>query len=251
MARLRGPNGCPWDKEQTPESLIPCLLEETHEVIAAIDSKDSAHLKEELGDLLLQVVFHAQIGAERNSFEMRDVLLHLINKLVRRHPHVFGGEELERPEEALKQWEQIKAAEKDPGQSLLHGVPVQLPALARAYRLGSKASRVGFDWPNLEGVLKKVEEELQELRQARENESEDTIEEEFGDLLFSLAQAARFLRLNPEEALRKSGLKFQKRFEWMETALAGQNRRLLDCKLEELESLWAQAKSSTDSVKKL
>src|SRR5215470_2868397 len=146
MDQLRGPKGCPWDKKQTPESLVPCLLEETYEVIAAIDSRQPGQFQEELGDLLLQVVFHSRIAAEQKSFQMSDVLRHLIEKLVRRHPHVFAEGEVHEADEALRQWEQIKAAEKDPRESLLAGVPAQLPALARAYRIGTKASRVGFDW---------------------------------------------------------------------------------------------------------
>jgi len=194
MDELRGPKGCPWDKKQTPASLIPCLLEETYEVIAAIDEQDPAHLKEELGDLLLQVVFHSRIASEEKTFEIGDVIRHLIEKLVRRHPHVFAEGEVAEAEEALKQWEQIKAEEKDPNALLLEGVPVQLPALARAYRIGAKAARVGFDWPNVEGVLDKVAEELEELHEGISEENQDAVEDEFGDLLFSIAQTARFLK---------------------------------------------------------
>lgn len=251
MDQLRGPHGCPWDKKQTPQSLVPCLLEETYEVIAAIDAQDPQHLKEELGDLLLQVVFHSRIGSEKGDFQMKDILSHLIVKLVRRHPHVFGGAELGEAEEALKQWEEIKAEERDPNASLLEGVPVQLPALARAYRLGAKTSRVGFDWPNVDGVLEKVVEELQELNEEIRRDCPESIEEEFGDLLFSLAQVARFLKINPEDALRKSSLKFQRRFEEMEKELRGAGKKMSECPPQELEGLWNRAKSSTDSVKKL
>lgn len=243
MDELRGPKGCPWDKKQTPDSLVPCLLEETYEVIAAIDAKDPKQLKEELGDLLLQIVFHSRIASEENSFRIDEVLTHLIEKLVRRHPHVFAEGEVHEAEEALRQWEQIKAAEKDPNESLLAGVPVQTPALARAYRLGAKASRVGFDWPDAQGVLAKVNEELQELHEGIRAENQDAVEEEFGDLLFSLAQAARFLKINPEEALRKSTLKFQRRFERMEQKLRQGGKRLQDCTAEEFDRLWQEAKA--------
>ncbi|MFO1462579.1 MAG: nucleoside triphosphate pyrophosphohydrolase [bacterium] len=251
MDELRGPRGCPWDKKQTPSSLVPCLLEETYEVIAAIDGGDPQNLREELGDLLLQVVFHSRIASEEKSFEMGDVLRHLIEKLVRRHPHVFAEGEVQEAEEALRQWEQIKAREKDPETSLLAGVPLQLPALARAYRLGSKASRVGFDWPDIEGVLSKVSEELLELKEGIALENQDAVEEEFGDLLFSLAQVARFLKINPEEALRKSTLKFQRRFERIEKQAQGTGKTLSELSPEELDRLWEAAKSFTDSVKNL
>lgn len=243
MDELRGPKGCPWDKKQTPSSLVPCLLEETYEVIAAIDSQDPRQLKEELGDLLLQIVFHSRIASEKNDFRIDEVLTHLIEKLIRRHPHVFAEGEVHEAEAALQQWEQIKAAEKDPKESLLAGVPVQTPALARAYRLGSKASRVGFDWPNAQGVLDKVTEELQELHEGIREENRDAVEEEFGDLLFSIAQAARFLGLNPEEALRKSTLKFQRRFERMEIKLRDSGKKFQDCSPEELDRLWNEAKT--------
>ncbi|HKY64461.1 MAG TPA: nucleoside triphosphate pyrophosphohydrolase, partial [bacterium] len=248
MDELRGPQGCPWDKEQTPASLIPCLLEETYEVIGAIDSGDTKHLKEELGDLLLQVVFHSRIGKEEKTFTVDEVIRHLVEKLVRRHPHVFAEGEVTEAGEALRQWERIKAKEKKPGESLLAGVPDSLPALARAYRLGAKASRVGFDWPDLEGVLKKTEEELQELREEISRHDLKKIEEEFGDLLFSLAQVARFLEIHPEEALRKSAQKFQRRFEHMEKKISAAGKILPDCEAEELDRLWQEAKSFTGSV---
>jgi len=251
MDQLRGPKGCPWDKKQTPESLVPCLLEETYEVIAAIDSRQPGQLQEELGDLLLQVVFHSRIAAEQKSFQMSDVLRHLIEKLVRRHPHVFAEGEVHEADEALRQWEQIKAAEKDPKESLLAGVPVQLPALARAYRIGAKASRVGFDWPNVDGVLQKIGEEVEELHQGLAQDDPESIEEEFGDLLFSVAQVARFLKINPEDALRKSTLKFQRRFEHLEARIKAEGKKFSNYTPEELDRLWEESKSFTDSVKKL
>lgn len=243
MDELRGPKGCPWDKKQTPKSLAPCLLEECYEVISAIDSEEPGQLKEELGDLLLQIVFHSKIASEEKSFRIDDVLVHLIEKLVRRHPHVFAEGEVQEAEEALRQWEKIKAAEKSPDTSLLAGVPVQTPALARAYRIGSKASRVGFDWPDARGVLDKVTEELQELHEGLREENQDAVEDEFGDLLFSLAQAARFLKINPEEALRKSTLKFQRRFEVMEKKLRELGKNFEECSAEDFDRLWSEAKA--------
>lgn len=248
MATLRGPQGCPWDKDQTHESLKACLLEETYEVLDAIDQKNPQQLKEELGDLLLQVVFHAQIAGEAGEFQMNEILEALSDKLIRRHPHVFGDETAKHPEEAIGRWEKIKAGERGPGQSILSGVPPELPALLRAYRLGSKAARVGFDWADSEGVLEKVQEEVLELRESLGAANAQAIEEEMGDLLFSLAQLARFLKVNPEEALRKSAQKFQRRFEWMERKVQGTGRPFSELTMEEMEKLWQQAKSSTSTV---
>jgi len=248
MARLRGPDGCPWDKKQTHQSLETCLLEEAYEVLAAIDDGDPRHLSEELGDLLLQVVFHAQIGQDEGQFEIRDVLTRLIEKLVHRHPHVFAGEKVADAETAIANWEKLKAKEKPAGVSILSGVPEQLPALLRAYRIGTKAARVGFDWTDIKGIFAKVEEELQELREAIQLSDAVRIHEEFGDLLFSLAQLGRFLKLNPEEALRKSTIKFQKRFARIEKKLLEENRDLHACSAEEWDQLWEWAKSFTNSV---
>jgi tetrapyrrole methylase family protein/MazG family protein len=242
MEELRGPKGCPWDKKQTHQSLEDCLLEEAYEVLAAIDSGDWRHLAEELGDLLLQVVFHAQIGKENSEFEMRQILSHLIEKLVRRHPHVFSDAVATNPEDAIRNWERIKAGERDPNQSILSGVPLPLPALLRAYRIGGKVSRVGFDWSDSHGVSRKVREELQELDEEIARGETGAVEEEFGDLLFSLAQLARFLKLNPEESLRKSTMKFQKRFERMETRLKKEKKDPQTCSAEEWDRLWEWSK---------
>ena len=248
MATLRGPQGCPWDKTQTHESLKACLLEECYEVLDAIDQKNPAHLKEELGDLMLQVVFHGQIAQEAGDFQMDEILTDLADKLTRRHPHVFGDQKVEHAEEAIGRWEKIKAAERGPGRSILSGVPPELPALLRAYRLGSKAARVGFDWSNSEGVEEKVEEEISELKASLQTGDAVAIEEELGDLFFSLAQLARFLKVNPEDALRRCTQKFQRRFEWMERKIHDSGREFSQLTMEELEKLWAQAKSSTSSV---
>jgi len=251
MASLRGPKGCPWDREQTHRSLTACLLEETYEVLDAIEAGDPKNLREELGDLLLQIVFHSQIAKEGKDFDIKDVVEDLTQKLVRRHPHVFAGEELSHPEEAIQRWEKIKSRERGKDESLLSGVPVELPALLRAYRIGSKTSRVGFDWPDCTGVLEKVEEELKELHEEIREGNQEGSEEEFGDLLFSLAQLARFLKLNPEDSLRKSTLKFQRRFEYIEKQLKGSGREFSQCSSEELDSLWEEAKSYTGFVKNL
>jgi MazG family protein len=265
MAELRGPKGCPWDKKQTHASLTACLLEETYEVLDAIEKGDSRNLKEELGDLLLQVVFHAQIAKEEKQFDIQGVIQSLQEKLVRRHPHVFGDEKVDHADEAIHRWEKIKAAERGVDKSVLSGVPEKLPALLRAYRLGAKASRVGFDWLKLGDVLEKVEEELKELHEEiRKAELEQqkpqrpdaegagpnvaAVEEELGDLLFALSQAARFLKINPEDSLRKSTRKFQKRFEFIEMKLREQGSEFSDVSPSRLEELWTQAKSYTETV---
>lgn len=243
LQRLRGPQGCPWDRQQTHDSLIRCLLEECYEAISAIESGDPEALCEELGDVLLQVVFHAQIATEASRFGMSEILTSLLDKLTRRHPNVFGGPALDRPEEALAQWEKIKASEKESGSSRLSGIPNALPALLRAYRLGSKASKSGLDWATPEAVWAKVGEELSELQHAWQQGSQCEIEEEIGDLLFTLAQLSRFGHVDPEEALRKSGLKFQRRFERIEQILVSEGKTFEDCSPDELDSLWQQAKS--------
>jgi tetrapyrrole methylase family protein/MazG family protein len=248
MATLRGPRGCPWDKKQTHASLKACLLEETYEVLEAIDSGDPQSLREELGDLLLQVVFQSQIATEEKKFQITEVIHHLVDKLVRRHPHVFADEEVEHADEAIGKWEKIKSQEKGKGKSLLSGVPHELPALFRAYRIGSKVARVGFDWPHLDGVLEKVEEEIEELRHAHRQNDPQALEEELGDLFFSLAQVARHLKVNPEDSLRKSTNKFQKRFAWMEKQLEVQSKTLHDLSLDEMEGLWQKSKSFTKYV---
>jgi tetrapyrrole methylase family protein/MazG family protein len=248
MATLRGAQGCPWDKAQTHGSLKACLLEETYEVLDAIDQKNPQQLKEELGDLLLQVVFHAQIAREAGDFQMDEILEGLCDKLTRRHPHVFGDDKVGHPEEAIGRWEKIKAAERGPERSILSGVPSELPALLRAYRLGTKAARVGFDWPDPQGVLEKIHEETSELKASLQASDPRAVEEELGDLLFSIAQLARFLKVNPEEALRKCTQKFQRRFEWMEQKSLQTGKNFNQLNLEEMEKLWQQAKSSTSPV---
>lgn len=244
MARLRGPNGCPWDKEQTSETLKSYLIEETYEVIDAIDNKDDGNLAEELGDVLLQVVFHAQIATEENRFTIEDVAKSIADKLVRRHPHVFGDAKAHTPDDVIKNWEAIKSQEKESSEttaSVLAGVPRHLPALLRAQQIQKKAARVGFDWEKSEEVMLKVEEELQELNNAN---TQSEKEEELGDLLFSLVNLARFLKIDPEEALTKTIAKFQTRFTYIEHELAQKGQTPQDATLEEMDALWEKAKTN-------
>src|SRR5215208_3701101 len=264
MATLRAPNGCPWDRKQTHESLKPYLLEETYEVLETIDHGDSLKLKEELGDVLLQVLFHSQIAAEAGTFTVEDVLDMLADKLIRRHPHVFGGgDKAANPtngEQVLTQWEAIKRAEREAAggtQSALDGVPKTLPALLRAYQTQARAARVGFDWPHnvagLEQVFGKVVEEIAELRQAVAERSADenasaptqgrqNVEAELGDILFSLVNLARFLKVNPEDALRGSTNRFIDRFHLVEAQAAERGRALPDMPLADMDALWEEAK---------
>ena len=246
MARLRGKDGCPWDREQTPESIKPYLIEEAYEVLEAIDEQEPAKLQEELGDLLLQVVFHAQMAEEAGDFSIEDVLVAINEKLVRRHPHVFGDLRAETAQEVLFNWEQIKQRERRVAKghaSLLDGVPRELPSLLRAHRLQEKASRVGFDWKEAQEVFRKVEEELGELRAAMQGQAADRVEAELGDLLFALVNLSRFLAVNPEEALRKTIARFIARFRYIEEELARRGRSLGEASLGEMDALWAEAKA--------
>lgn len=246
MARLRGENGCPWDREQTHASIKPYLLEETYEVLESIDENDPAKLEEELGDLALQVVFHAQMADEVGLFTIADVLRGINEKLRRRHPHIFGDVKADTAQEVLFNWEQIKKLEREKAQgraSLLDGVPRELPALLRAHRLQEKASRVGFDWNEARQVFQKVEEELAELRAAMESEQPDRMEAELGDLLFSLVNLGRFIAVNPEDALRKTIARFIARFQYIEEELARRGTAPGQVTLEEMDALWAEAKA--------
>ena len=264
MATLRAVNGCPWDRKQTHESLKPYLLEETYEVLETIDQQDSKKLQEELGDVLLQVLFHSQIAAENKTFTIEDVLETLATKLIRRHPHVFGDPNhptTNTSEQVLSQWEQIKQAERDAAgtkQSAIEGVPKALPALLRAYQVQARAARVGFDWPHnaggLQQVFAKVTEEVEELREAlaqpsskpettpHDSTGQNNIEAELGDILFSLVNLARFIKVNPEEALRRSTNRFIDRFHLVEAGAAQQGRTLTEMTLAEMDQLWDEAK---------
>jgi MazG family protein len=286
MARLRAPGGCPWDREQTFDSIKPYTLEETYEVLEAIDNRDWKELGGELGDLLLQVLFYAQMAKEDGRFSIDDVLDQLSEKLVGRHPHVFGDVKADTPADVLRNWEALKAEEKKqrlaerggessapggvaaPGtaeESVLAGVSSAVPALLEASKLSSRAAHVGFDWPEIEGLFEKLNEEVLELRHNLEEwpppgprpqgrgvagargvavpqELRDRLEDEVGDLLFVLVNLARYLALDPESALKKTNRKFKRRFQWLEAELSRQGRRPQDASLDELELLWQKSK---------
>jgi len=256
QARLRAPDGCPWDVEQTHLTLRTYLIEEAYEVLEALESGNDAKFAEELGDLLLQVVFHAQIATEQGRFTAADVVREIHQKMVRRHPHVFGEKRAKDATEVLKNWEQIKAeerrtesgkgssssveSEKAPA-SLLDGIPHTLPAVMQGFQLTRRASRIGFDWDNVGGVVEKLQEELVELRNAQ---SSRQIEEELGDVLFAAVNLARFLKVDPEIALKRTNAKFSSRFRAMERLAHASGRALADVPRNEMESLWDQAKIS-------
>ena len=252
VARLRGENGCPWDREQTRETLKPMLIEEAFEALDALDSDDPADLKEELGDLLFQVVFHAQIARENGEFDLGDVIDRSYEKMTRRHPHIFGAADLKTSEDVLKNWEDIKASEKgtvspsrpDSKRSLLDGIPRKIPALYRAYQMTAKAARVGFDWLCLDDVLNKLNEEAGELKEAVSGGDRGHIADEIGDLLFVAVNIARTLDIDPETALNRSNRKFEHRFRFIETTVKQQGRKLKDASLAEMDQLWNEAKQS-------
>lgn len=249
MRRLRAPGGCPWDAEQSHESLKRYLLEETYEVMEAIDSGSDEHLKEELGDLLLQPVFHAAIAEERGSFTIDDVLDALADKLIRRHPHVFGDVEIADSQAQIENWEKIKKEEKgEERRSVLAGVPPHLPALLKAQKITEKASRVGFDWQHVDQVKAKVMEELHEFEEALASGNQEHTEAELGDLLFAIANLGRFLALDTEEALRKTIHRFQKRFSHVEEQMHLRGINLHDASLDELDALWEEAKRKERNI---
>ncbi len=246
MARLRGEKGCPWDKQQTHESLKPYLIEESHEVIEAIDSKDPKHLTEELGDLLLQVIFHAELAREKGDFSIEEVLRGLVEKLKSRHPHVFGDLEVHTAEEVLRNWEKNKMKEKEGSrESYLDGVPPSLPALMRAQKIQKKASKIGFDWTQKEEVVAKFEEEWKEFKEAVQSQSREEIEEEVGDLFFTLVNLARTLKHDSEQLLRRSTEKFILRFKTMEQEAKKTGLLLENLTSEEMNQLWLLAKKPT------
>lgn len=280
MARLRGPAGCPWDREQTFDSIKPYTLEETYEVLEAIDNRDWDELPGELGDLLLQVLFYAQMAKDQGTFSIDEVLDRLSDKLVDRHPHVFGDVKAETSSEVLRNWEALKSEEKkkrleagggkaakkdEKPESVVAGISAAMPALLEAHKLSSRASRVGFDWPNIQGLFEKLREETEELQEqlkefpapgpqppgqgvagsGRPQINEDLrerLEGEVGDLFFVLVNIARYLSLDPESALKKTNRKFKRRFQWMEDHLRPSGRSPQDASMEELESLWQRAK---------
>lgn len=243
MARLRA--GCPWDREQTHRTLVPYLIEETYEVVEAIESDDSDALCDELGDLLLQIVFHAQLGSEAGTFTVADVVNALSNKMVRRHPHVFGDTVIDDVDTQWRSWEALKSKEKTglARKSRLEGIPKHLGALQRGQRMQEKASRVGFDWPNVQGVLDKLHEELGELAEARRQKQDDPhVREELGDVLFTIVNLARALGIDAEASMREANEKFYRRFSFMEERAAADGKTLSDLSLDELEELWQLAK---------
>ncbi len=253
MARLRGPDGCPWDREQTLETLRAYAVEETYEVLDAIERKDWGHLAEELGDLQLQIVFQSQIASEDGKFTIDDVLGSINEKLIRRHPHVFGDESANTSGEVLNRWEQIKAEEKQlkgangtpANESILQEISRSQPAMLEARQIGKTAAKTGFDWRQFDDLIAKLEEEIAEVQQARALQSADRadrMEEEVGDLLFMVVNIARHLKVNPEMALRRANAKFRERFGYIERRLHEQGKAMESADLEEMEELWQQAK---------
>jgi nucleoside triphosphate diphosphatase len=272
MARLRAPGGCPWDREQTFDTIKRYTLEETYEVIEAIDNRDWQELPGELGDLLLQVLFYAEMAKEEGRFSIDDVLDALSNKLISRHPHVFGDTEAHDSAQVLKNWEALKLQEKRKDlpndnlpEPLLAGVSSRMPALQEAHKISSKAAHVGFDWPAIQGLFEKLAEETHELQEHVANipaadsavheklkvpaELREKVEDEIGDLFFVLVNIARYLSVDSESALRRTNRKFRRRFGWMEDQLRKQSRSLEEASLDEMELLWQQAKSLEEPAK--
>jgi MazG family protein len=242
MARLRGPGGCPWDREQNFDTIKPYLIEETYEVLEAIDARDWPGLAEELGDLLLEAVFFAQMANEEDKFSIADSLDAINEKLIRRHPHVFASGDAKTSDDVKRRWDEIKSDEKksrgEAPRSILATVPRNLPALVEAQQISSKVANVGFDWENTDQVVEKLHEELNELAEARQGESREELENEIGDILFALVNVARHLKVDPEQALRKSNAKFRRRFTHIESKAA-----LPGASLVEMEALWQEAKA--------
>ncbi|MCI5046834.1 MAG: nucleoside triphosphate pyrophosphohydrolase [Aquisalinus sp.] len=249
MDNLRNPDGgCPWDVEQDYKSIAPYTIEEAYEVVDAIERHDLQDLRDELGDLLLQVVFHAQMAREAGDFDFSDVVEAICNKMVRRHPHVFEQSDDRTSEEQLVAWEDIKAEERASkgkvATGLLDDVPVALPAMTRAVKLQKRAARVGFDWQDARDVIAKIAEEATELSDAMASGDADAIEDEFGDLLFTIANLSRHLKVDPEKALRRTNQKFCTRFNYIEEHIAGDGKKFEDYTLAELEDIWQQAKTA-------
>lgn len=241
VKKLRAPDGCPWDRDQNNASLLPYFLEEAYEVIESVDAKDWKTLKEEIGDILLHMVFQADIMEENDEFTISDALQHINEKLVRRHPHVFGGVSADAPKTAKQNWEEVKHKEKK-RKSRLDGVPTNLPALVRAQRLQEKASYAGFDWDVVEQVWDKVHEEILEVKEAQSQGAKHHIEEEIGDVIFAIVNLARFLEIPAEDALRKTNKKFTDRFAKVETELKRRGKEVEDSNLEEMDAIWESVK---------
>lgn len=245
MERLRGPGGCPWDKEQTMTSLVPFIIEEAYEVVAAIDGKSHEDMKEELGDLLFQIIFASRIAQEAGGFNLNDVIDASYEKMVRRHPHVFGEVKAGTSEEVLKHWAEIKKEEKKGKESggYLSGIPEVLPALLRAHKVSQKAAKAGFDWSGTAGVLEKLNEEIAEFQRAVDDKDAPGMEEELGDILFTIVNVSRFIEVNPEDALRKTIGKFINRFHYVEKVIGQKGGGLSSTPLQEMERLWQEAKA--------
>jgi MazG family protein len=265
QARLRAPGGCPWDREQTHESLRTYLIEESYEVLEALESRNDAKFAEEMGDLLLQIVFHSQMAQERGGFTISDVIREIHDKMIRRHPHVFGETHAKDSADVLRNWEQIKAEERlskvgvggnpsgSKGQkevSLLDGVSCALPATLEGFQLARKASRIGFDWENAGGIFEKMAEETRELQTALDAREQPKVEEELGDLLFSAVNLARFLKVDPEIALKKANAKFSRRFRSMEKLAREGGREFKNLPREEMEALWDLAKRTEQKIER-
>jgi nucleoside triphosphate diphosphatase len=244
VAKLRSPGGCPWDREQTNESLLPALIEEAYEVAEAARAHDDAHFREELGDLLLLVVMHAQIAREAGRFNIEKVIDKVSDKLVRRHPHVFGTSDARDAGAVLKQWEAIKREEKKDDSHYLASLPKALPALVRAQKAQSKAARVNFDWTELRDVMAKVEEELGEIKEAMQSQQQEMIEDEIGDLLFAVVNLARKCKIDAESALQSATDKFVARFNQLEDELKARGRKLGEVELAEMDAIWDQIKKT-------
>ena len=243
MAKLRAPDGCPWDQKQDHVSLKPYLIEESCEVLDAIDDNNMEELKEELGDVLMNIVFHAQLAAEKNIFDFQDVAQSISEKMIRRHPHVFDENCDLTADEVEAQWQKIKAEEKSHRESILEGIPRSMPALARSQKLQKRAAKVGFDWPDSKGVLAKVHEEFNELEEAVASGQEQDIEEEFGDLLFSMVNLARHLNIDADHSLNMSNNKFIRRFMGVEKMCKAENLNMEEISLEDLDKFWDRVKA--------
>ena len=246
MARLRAPGGCPWDREQNFDTIKKFTVEETYEVLDAIDRRDWTALREELGDFILQAVFYAQMASEENLFSLGDCLDAINEKLIRRHPHIFGDETARTGDEVLKLWEAVKTEEKrgkaDAPKGLLDGIPRAQPALIEAQQISSRAARSGFDWNNADDVIAKLEEEIAEFRAAQKSGSADEMEDELGDLMFTIVNLARFAKVDPEQALRRTNAKFRKRFAHVEQRLAEDGEEVAGTSIDRMEALWQEAK---------
>jgi tetrapyrrole methylase family protein/MazG family protein len=242
IKKLREPDGCPWDKEQDLYSLKEYLIEETYELIDALDNKNIENIKEELGDILLHVIFHANIAEEDDLFTLKDVIETIKDKMIRRHPHVFGDTKADTTEEVLKNWDIIKSDEKQERKSVFDSIPTGLPPIQKSFEIQKKASKVGFDWKCTEDCLKKVEEEFSEFKEAMIQNDKEKMEHELGDMLFSLINISRFLEVNPDQSLRKANIRFMNRFKFIEEELSKSNKSIEEASLEEMDELWEKAK---------